>query len=120
MDRVPFITGSYAYGTPRKPIPTGFKSNLIYKPSDVDVVVFAYGAFIGQLNGLSLADKQRSFGHHGSSYIFGSINLIFVTTETDFDLWKQGTEHLKTIAPVTRQQAVDYLVSIGLKDQGSC
>jgi hypothetical protein len=46
------------------------------------------------------------YGMGSSCLRFGKLNLICVTDPEDYKLWKDGTEELKRMAPVTRDQAI--------------
>ena len=87
------LTGSRVYGSPRI-------------DSDVDLVVLVDKETAKKLEDLS----------DGGTYPvkFGTLNLILVTDERSFEVWKEGTEHLKHVAETTsitptREQAIEYL-----------
>ncbi len=97
MSAESFLTGSRVYGTPRD-------------DSDVDLVVLLSVRDKDILS--EFIDNQEEatdrYEGHGTNYVMGKLNLICVTTQVEFDIWKKGTEDLKAIAPVTREFAVDY------------
>lgn len=86
----PFLTGSHAYGTPTA-------------DSDIDMVVWAEDA---QLRELLVGG--------GYPIRYGKLNIILCDNETDWGIWKKGTEALKRVAPVDRETAVAFLQSLGL------
>jgi predicted nucleotidyltransferase len=96
-----FLTGSRVYGTPRQ-------------DSDIDLVVLVSE---GDLIALSkLADELKDLESPGGAYYedgtslrFGKLNLLCVTEEKHFDVWRKGTEELMLIAPVTREHACGFL-----------
>ena len=94
-----FITGSRAYGVPRD-------------DSDLDLVIFASPATLGIIRGLSdkvemdLTDEPSNEGPEAGSFRFGKLNLICVTWKKAFQIWRDGTDYLKSVSPVTREQAV--------------
>lgn len=104
------LTGSHVYGSPRT-------------NSDVDLVV---------LVDEETAKKLEDLSDRGTYPVkFGNLNLILVTDERSFEVWKEGTEHLKHVAETTfitptREQAVEYLNKLfesrglpkALKDSG--
>lgn len=98
-----FLTGSRAYGTPRH-------------DSDVDVVLLTDRETAAALQ--QAGTEVRVFADGGWSVHVGPINIIGMSDSVQFAKWREGTDHLKTIAPVTREQAVEYLTSIGLTNQG--
>lgn len=100
LPRKPFITGSHAYGEPNS-------------DSDIDLVVLVDVETVQQLLAASenVDDhpvRDSDGGATRGSFRFGGLNLICVTDEVAFDCWKDGTDFLKTKAPVTREQAVKY------------
>jgi len=50
---------------------------------------------------------------------FGGLNLIGVRSPSQFDAWVTGTAYLRSISPVTREQACEYFQSVGLTNQVS-
>ena len=104
MSESSFLTGSRAYGAPRP-------------DSDIDLVMLADGATFQTL--AMAASKAEFFANGGCSIRFGLLNIIGVTRQDEFAKWKAGTEHLKTVAPVTRTTAVEYLTGLGLTNQVS-
>lgn len=102
-----FITGSHAYGIPNE-------------KSDIDLVVLADEAtFITMQQNCRSGDLARKFDDGGWSFKFGTLNIIGVTSPEEFQKWRDGTDYLKTISPVSRQAAVDHFTSLGLTNQVS-
>lgn len=99
-----FITGSRAYGIPKK-------------GSDVDLVVLVSYETLELLKTLAdrvvevteQQDYDKTMLMTGASLCFGRLNLIVVTDPDLFHIWRDGTEFLKTKKPVTREKAVQYL-----------
>lgn len=71
-----FITGSRAYGRPKK-------------SSDVDLVIRC------DEETAKLLIKKSELGKEPVR--FGKLNLIICTTDEQFAVWKLGTEHMKGI-----------------------
>lgn len=101
--RLPFVTGSRAYGTPRE-------------DSDVDLVAFMSPSEIKGV--FDLADKHDNIEEYEGgglhySLVFGRLNLLCITDPVQYDLWKRGTEELKAIrdkeGPVSRNFAVKFM-----------
>jgi predicted nucleotidyltransferase len=93
-----FLTGSQVYGTPDE-------------LSDIDLVVL-----------VSKEDKDFLFSKSNSSskLMFGNLNIIALDKEyhndvVKYEAWKKGTEHLKSIKPVTRDFAIEYFKSLGIE-----
>lgn len=90
--RTPFITGSFAYGTP-------------HSGSDIDMVV-------------RLSNEMREFllryggveqtGGDYDSVCFGQLNLICCADDKKYDCWRDGTAELRKRTPVTRMEAVAH------------
>lgn len=107
------ITGSYAYGAPGS-------------DSDVDLVVKVSDADFERIfdsADMSACDVSK-YGEHDSTAIFqiGSLNLIVVCDDDVFNVWRDGTEHLraeseKRGAPITRAEAVAYFKEKRLESQ---
>lgn len=97
-DRLPFITGSWAYGSPRT-------------NSDVDLVIRADPWTAYFLTKQSEQPKDRS---EIDSYAvrYGNLNLIVTTSNEAYDQWKQGTEELIAKSPVTRDEAVAHFKTL--------
>lgn len=101
-----FLTGSRIYSIPTK-------------KSDIDLVVFMEGYELNKLIGY-VEQKKSWWGRfldrfrevkeydntHSASLRFGPLNLLCVTTQHDYDVWRTGTDHLKKLAPVLRTTAV--------------
>lgn len=97
-----FLTGSRVYGVPKS-------------DSDIDLVVLVNEDDIKKL--LPMADGADGHGgceHYedGVSLRFGKLNLLCVTKERHFELWRRGTNEIKEHAPVTRDFAITYLANL--------
>lgn len=90
MSKHPFLTGSHAYGIP-------------HADSDIDMVVWAEDTVLREL-----------LVGAGFPVRFGKLNIILCDNEADWIIWKTGTEALKKIAPVDRDEAVAFFQSLGL------
>ena len=103
--RRPFLTGSRIYGTPKD-------------TSDVDLVVMVDIDTIGMLleffdANAKVYDDDEDREHckpKTASLKCGALNLICVSDDIDYDIWKSGTEYLKRqsvdVGPVTRDEAI--------------
>jgi hypothetical protein len=104
-----FLTGSRVYGTPRE-------------DSDIDLVVLLDA---DEMVGLAkIARNEETHGspggpHYedGMSIRFGSLNLLCVTDEKHFQTWREGTEQLKAMRPVTREKAIEHLAELRHKNK---
>ena len=112
-----FITGSHAYGTPKK-------------NSDIDLVVFIseedlkalekFAASVANLSSdreiegtLRLQEVRDDYvGSGGTSFRFGGLNLLCVTDPIRYGVWLVGTALLKTQAPVDRETAVNTFAEL--------
>lgn len=99
-----FLTGSRRYGTP-------------HPDSDIDLVVLMDGPELTEL--AKLASNSDDFGSPGGpqyedgfSLRFGNLNLLCVTQEKHFKVWKQGTDELVAKKPVTRDEAILHLAQL--------
>jgi hypothetical protein len=100
-----FVTGSIAYG-------------IANKDSDCDLVIL-----VSKLDMHRLIDISEDFDDYGTDCTtaclrFGRLNLIVVTQEKDFDIWKEGTEELIARRPVTREEAVAHFAAKRLAAAG--
>ena len=84
-----FVTGSRAYGTPRK-------------DSDIDLVVFVTEADLKrlqdfcELSGHEQAELDVEYISAGGTPLrFGELNLLCVTDERKYNVWRKGTVELK-------------------------
>lgn len=91
-----FITGSHAYGTP-------------HEASDIDLVVLMSP---GDMDKLARESGMDGWEELSADYKiptaclrFGKLNIICVTEQVDYDVWKEGTEELMKQAPTTREVA---------------
>lgn len=87
-----FLTGSQVYGTPTA-------------ESDVDVVVQMTAEEMDKLAPLS--EGSFSFDEYGCgrSFRFGKLNLIAISSDRLFELWRDSTEACKAIKPVNKIEA---------------
>lgn len=92
-NKQPFVTGSRAYGSPKK-------------DSDLDLVIIIENEQI-----LSLLKEISDTPD--KSLRFGKLNII-ACNERAYDQWKEGTELLKKISPVTREQAIRVFEKLGV------
>lgn len=100
-----FVTGSHAYGTPTK-------------DSDVDVCILANCSarkFVSPL--LANCDEFEDFDVNnygltrGVSVKIGKLNLLVFSGEVEFFAWRDATAVLKSMAPVTRETAIEVIDS---------
>lgn len=91
------LTGSRVYGTPR------FDSDLdcvVLVEDDNDYQLLHFSS--DKRNGAILTND----GYNGVSLRFGNLNVIAVLRdEKVFEAWRKGTDFLKAIRPVTKEQA---------------
>ena len=99
------LTGSRAYGQPTE-------------SSDVDLVILAEYSELQVMSKLSNPPAVWFQDGHVSMR-FGGLNLIGVRSPSQFDAWVTGTAYLRSISPVTREQACEYFQSVGLTNQVS-
>lgn len=117
-----FLTGSRIYSVPSR-------------HSDIDLVVFMEGYELEKLIGYAeqkkswwrrLLDRFREVKEYdntnSASLRFGPLNLLCVTTQRDYDVWKTGTDHLKKYALISRATAVltfkDLQQTMPISDDG--
>lgn len=106
-----FLTGSFAYGTPRKTGPEA-------QQSDIDLVVLLSEEDMEDLR--YMADNRTGSGARDSlSLRFGKLNLICECREDKYDAWRNGTKALKKIKKwrtgcwgATRLEAVDLFKNL--------
>lgn len=102
MMKKAFLTGSRAYGTPNP-------------RSDLDVVVRLSRDETEALIDSGVVDKfYRYTKEESSSLRFGLLNLICVHSDQMFAVWAEGTAHLLTKAPVTRDEAIAHFNKMGI------
>lgn len=63
----------------------------------------------GTVNKSYLYKEQDS-----ASLRFGALNLICITSDRMFEIWAEGTAHLMTKSPVTREQAIAHFAEKGV------
>jgi hypothetical protein len=103
-----FLTGSRAYGIP-------------HEKSDIDIVILISEEALANIFSIGpVTEDDRHYGsvETGVTIRHDNLNLIFVATTQQFNCWKDGTNHLKSIAPVTRDEAVAYFAPFLEKLQG--
>lgn len=95
----PFLTGSWAYGAPR--LSWGrFDEDEKDEASDVDLVVLVSPEDLEILiqESDSSDDEKGSYDFATSASLrFGRLNLVCVTNDADFQLWKIGTKALRRV-----------------------
>lgn len=100
LPRLPFLTGSRAYGVP-------------HNTSDVDIVMFCPGPL--DLSHIEYVYGQpKQTGTHQWTVRAGELNLIICTNEATYDTWKNGTAYLKSFGTVTREVACAYFNNVGV------
>ena len=90
-----FLTGSRAYGTPKK-------------VSDIDLVIMTDEETAMKI--APLADTETFDAYEGMGHIsvqFGKLNLIMCWTQEAYNVWVNTTATLLAKKPVTREEAVD-------------
>lgn len=92
--KAPFITGSHAYGSPRD-------------DSDIDLVVWAVG------------DTRATLEAGGYPIRFGKLNLILISDDDQWDIWRLGTQalvklHKSRKSAVSREEAVAFFITLGV------
>lgn len=100
-----FITGSHAYGTPEH-------------DSDVDLVIFTHEADIELLSRISDDSLFRENNGYdsGRSLRFGRLNIIAISDEKHFELWRWANKRLKARRPVDRDYAILYLNELRVRN----
>ena len=97
------LTGSQVYGNPRD-------------YSDIDLVVLTDKETLLLLSdfadSVGNSDDADVNGYDRRSLMFGRLNLIIVTRREDFEVWRQGTEQLKTMQPVDRKTACKVFIQL--------
>ncbi|KKM86855.1 hypothetical protein LCGC14_1274810 [marine sediment metagenome] len=56
--------------------------------------------------GLEIPKDKEGTGYPTLQFKSGKLNLIMETDPVRFEVWRKGTRTLKSMAPVTRDQAV--------------
>jgi len=93
-----FVTGSRAYGIPSE-------------DSDLDVVVLVSEEVAAALTVLA-ANSGGKVPSVAGSIRLGDLNLIMVTTDEALDVWRKGTDELRSRAPVERSEAVTLFTQL--------
>lgn len=81
MKNAAFLTGSRRYGRPKL-------------ASDWDIVVL-------------VSPEDKAWFEDHELHRQGILNLIFVTSEAEYEAWRQTTNLLERMKPVTREKAVE-------------
>lgn len=91
-----FLTGSQRYGTPKR-------------KSDIDLVVLMTPEELNELADIAGYDHETRYDSNSMTFAlrFGKLNLICCTTQTQYEVWKDGTDTLVEQSPVTRDTAVE-------------
>lgn len=99
-----FLTGSRVYGYPTS-------------ESDIDLVVLVTPEHLELM--IKAAEETAELGssageryEEGRSIRFGKLNLLCVTEEKHFEVWRDGTHKLEEIKPVTRDSAIAFLKNL--------
>lgn len=93
-----FLTGSRAYG---KPTPE----------SDIDIVILITKEALGkifELGPVTTEDTHYGSAETGVTLRYGNLNLIFVASQAQYNAWKQGTDELREVAPVSKDEAIKH------------
>lgn len=89
-----FVTGSQVYGTPRP-------------DSDIDIKVFMFPRSQADINLLgSLADEYVA---EYNLVRFGKLHMQLITDPIEFTAWREATERLRSMKPVTNREATDLI-----------
>jgi hypothetical protein len=104
-----FVTGSRVYGTPRANSDLDFAT--LVSREDFDLML---SLLLPHSHGCEFGDYPDGcavlrFGDYpdGCAVLrFGKLNLLLFTDAVEFKSWHTATEHLKSIKPVTRDQAI--------------
>lgn len=94
--RVPFITGSHAYGTPNE-------------NSDVDLVVLMDESVMHNIKDLLEIPRIDPKTGYPNPIYAGNLNIIAVHTDLEYDAWQNATNYLKSRRPVSREFAIAYI-----------
>lgn len=98
-----FLTGSRVYGTPRE-------------DSDIDIVVFVSQNDLELLAEIALPKVDDPYEGMATAYLrFDKLNLLCVSEESDYEVWRQGTLDLIARKPVTRAEAVEHFEMLAAK-----
>lgn len=82
--------------------------------SDIDLVVMTDEITvkaIAEAGGCSPSDPKYA-GTQCLSLKFGKLNLLFCTTQEQYDVWVDGTSKLSSCCPVSREFAIDVFKSL--------
>lgn len=98
----PILTGSHAYGIPNA-------------KSDIDLVVYVNEDDLVKLMNQADNIDAISSGYtdeNAKSLRFGNLNLLCVTDEKHYEIWRKGTRELKQKAPVPRNFAIQFMAQL--------
>lgn len=90
-----FLTGSQRYGIP----------NI---DSDIDICIFCEDNLLGLL--WEMSDSKNSIR-------FGKLNIIAFAEEDKYRKWREVTEKLFSLGPVTRYRAIEEFQAAGFTDK---
>lgn len=79
-----FLTGSRVYGTPTE-------------DSDIDLVIYCESSTKEKLIELSDSGKMPC--------MFGKLNIIFATNESQYSAWKEACQECKELSPLPKETA---------------
>lgn len=97
----PFLTGSRVYGTPRH----DSDWDVVFLMSPEEAVLLGKVAK-GHIRGLSKLDEGLEMSKYGHPCIYyKEWNFIFVKDIEMYQAWKEGTDYLAKMAPVSKEIA---------------
>lgn len=98
-----FVTGSRKYGTARDDSDIDL---VVFVESDDDIMALDKMHVCAKGPRLLSMTSRENGGLH--TYRFGDLNLMAVTKEEWYRVWKEGTEEcMQQELPITREQAVE-------------
>jgi hypothetical protein len=103
-----FITGSRKYGFPKE-------------DSDIDLVVFIQSEkeyeLLGNLSDASgaITCLEEYEGTVLPSLRFGNLNLICCINEAEYNCWRDGTNEMAAMKPITRDAAIEHLAKLRIE-----
>ena len=103
-----FITGSRKYGFPEV-------------NSDIDLVVFIQSEdeyeLLAKLSdasgGITFVEEYE--GTVLPSLRFGNLNLICCISEAEYNCWRDGTNEMAAMKPITRDMAIEHLAKLRIE-----
>lgn len=106
------LTGSRVYGTPRHDSDLDCVI-LVENQEDMNLLVWSQDFNRSANNNSFFMDENAGQGYCGKSLRFGNMNVIAVLRdERVFEAWRVGTDFLRQIKPVTKEQACLVLESM--------